>query len=230
VEAAATVVNRQQLARTLGFWGATGIVIGSMIGSAIFVVPALITKEVGSRHAGIAVWVISGVLSLFGALCFAELSSMMPQAGGQYVYLREAYGSLVGFLCGWVFFLAAQSGGIAAVAAGLSRYLASFFPLSSWQQRIIAGIVIVVLTAINYLGVRAAGWMQVFLTGTTIGIVVSLIAIGYALVRETSGGITSLPVPYGPRFLGSFGVAMAAALWAYEFLDRIAQIEVHPGI
>ena len=105
---AAAVSEQPSLLRALGLWDTTAIVMGIMIGSAIFIVPAEVTREVGSERAALGVWVISGLLSLFGALSFAELAAMLPQAGGQYVYLREAYGHLVSFLCGWTFFLAVQ--------------------------------------------------------------------------------------------------------------------------
>src|SRR5271157_3973183 len=200
-EPAAT--DQPKLIRALGLWGATAIVIGIMIGSAIFIVPAEITRDVGSPRAGLAVWIVSGVLTLFGALSFAELAAMMPQAGGQYVYLREAYGSLVSFLCGWMFFLVQQSGGISTLAVGLTRYLSNFFPFSVWEQRLAAAAIIIVLTAINYRGVREGGWVQSVLTGMNVGIVVALIALGYALVHGPAGGPRSLPTPTGLRFWGS---------------------------
>jgi APA family basic amino acid/polyamine antiporter len=211
----------RQLLRVLGLWDTTAIVMGIMIGSAIFIVPAEITREVGSARAGLAVWLVSGMLSLFGALSFAELAAMMPQAGGQYVYLREAYGPLISFLCGWMFFLVQQSGGIATLAVGLTRYLANFFPFSVWEQRAAATAVIVVLTAINYRGVRQGGWVQSVLTGLNVGIVVALIALGYALVHGSPGGVASIPAPTGLRFWGSFGVGMVAALWAYEGWNNV---------
>lgn len=216
-----TRIAEPKLLRALGLWQASSIVVGIMIGSAIFIVPAQITREVGSPRAGLAVWVVSGVLSLFGALSFAELAAMMPQAGGQYVYLREAYGSLVSFLCGWMFFLVQQSGGISTLAVGLTLYLANFFPFSIWQQRAAAAAIIILLTCINYRGVREGGWVQSVLTGMSVGIVVSLIALGYALARGYAGGPPSLPVPTGYHFWAAFGVAMVAALWAYEGWNNV---------
>jgi len=210
-----------KLLRALGPWQASSIVIGIMIGSAIFIVPAEITREVGSPRFGLAVWIVAGVLSLFGALCFAELAAMMPQAGGQYVYLREAYGPLVSFLCGWMFFLVEQSGGISTLAVGLTGYLAQFFPFSLWERRLVAAAIIILLTAINYRGVREGGWVQSVLTGLNVGLVVSLIALGYALVRGPAGGPASLPAPTGFHFWASFGVAMVAALWAYEGWNNV---------
>ena len=210
-----------KLLRALGLWQATSIVMGIMIGSAIYIVPAEITREVGSPRLALAVWTVAGVLSLFGALSFAELAAMLPQAGGQYVYLREAYGSLVSFLCGWMFFLIQQSGGIAALAAGLALYLGNFFPISPWEQKGAAAAVVIVLTAINYRGVREGGWVQSVLTGVNVGIVVVLIALGYALARGSPAGPPSLPALPGRGTLASFGVAMVAALWAYEGWNNV---------
>ena len=211
-----TVSEQPSLLRALGLWETTAIVMGIMIGSAIFIVPAEVTREVGSERAALCVWIISGLLSLFGALSFAELAAMFPQAGGQYVYLREAYGHLVSFLCGWTFFLAVQSGGISTVAVGFAQYLAEFFPISPGQQKLAGSLAIVALTAINYRGVREAGWVQSVLTGAKVGAMVALVALGYALVHGPASGTVTLPTPSGWGFLSSFGVAMVAAFWAYD--------------
>ena len=210
-----------QLVRALGLWGATSIVVGIMIGSAIFIVPAEIAREVGSERGALAVWLVTGLLSLFGALSFAELAAMMPQAGGQYIYLREGYGPLVSFLCGWMFFLIQQSGGIATLAVGMAQYLANFLPLGSWGEKAAAAGAIVVLTAINYRGVRQGGWVQSLLTGINVGIVVSLIVFGFSLASGRPPGPASLPTPAGTRYFASFGVAMVAALWAYEGWNNV---------
>src|SRR5258708_32036154 len=118
------------LPRKLGRLDATLIVIGIVIGSGIFLLPNLIARSLPSGPAIVAVWVVAGVLSYFGALAYAELGAMMPHTGGQYVYLREAYGEMCGFLCGWVFVIAVIPGGIAFLATGFSIYLAHFVPLS----------------------------------------------------------------------------------------------------
>jgi len=215
-EPASAVSEQPSLLRALGLWETTAIVMGIMIGSAIFIVPAEITREVGSERAALWVWVISGLLSLFGALSFAELAAMLPQAGGQYVYLREAYGHLVSFLCGWTFFLAVQSGGISTVAVGFAQYLPDFFPLHPGQQKLAASLAIVVLTAINYRGVREAGWVQSVLTGAKLGAIVAIVALGFALVRGPIDNTVKLPKPAGLGFVSAFGVAMVAALWAYD--------------
>jgi APA family basic amino acid/polyamine antiporter len=140
----------------------------------------------------------------------------MPHAGGQYVYLREAYGSLVSFLCGWSFFLAAQSGGISVLAVGFAEYLGEFVPLSTWELRAAAAASIVVFTFINYLGVKEGGRVQSLLTGVKVGALVALILLGYLLVHGPVAGAGNLPPRPGSSFLASFGVAMVGVLWAYE--------------
>lgn len=212
----APVSEQPLLLPALGLWETTAIVMGVMIGSAIFIVPAEITRVVGSERAALWVWVVSGLLSLFGALSFAELAAMLPQAGGQYVYLREAYGHLVSFLCGWTFFLAVQSGGISTVGVGFAQYLGDFFPLHPGPQKLAASLAILLLTAINYRGVRQGGWVQSVLTGAKVGAIVALVALGFALVHTPIHNPVKLPQPAGLGFVSAFGVAMVAALWAYD--------------
>lgn len=212
----AVSMEQPQLLRVLGLWETTSIVIGIMIGTAIFIVPAEITRAMGSEKAAMWVWVLSGLLSLFGALSFAELAGIMPQAGGQYVYLREAYGSLVSFLCGWAFFLAAQSGGISVLAVGFATYLSNLIPLTPWEMKLAAAGSIALFTAINYRGVRAGGLVQSVLTGLKVGAMVALIALGYLLVHGPPGGATAVPLPAGTKLISAFGVAMVPALWAYD--------------
>lgn len=209
------------LERALGAWDTTSMVIGIIIGSAIFIVPAEITREVGSERAALLVWTVTGLLSLFGALSFAELAAMLPHAGGQYIYLRHAYGPLVSFLCGWTFFLAAQSGSIATVAVGFSQYLGDFFPLEPWLQKAAAAAVICLLTAINYRGVRQGGKVQSIVTGLKVGAMTAIVLLGYLLVHGAPGGARSLPTPSGSRFAASFGLAMVAALWAYDGWNNV---------
>jgi basic amino acid/polyamine antiporter, APA family len=205
-----------QLLRALGLWEAASIVIGIMIGTAIFLVPAEITRAMGTRDAALAVWAVAGLLSLFGALSFAELAAMLPQAGGQYVYLRQAYGPLLGYLCGWSFFIATQTGGISVLAVGFAEYVNEFVPLTPWEQRAAAAAAIVVFTGINYVGVREGGAVQSILTGLKVGAIAVVILLGYVLVKGLPPGPEALAAPPGHRFLASFGVAMVAAFWAYE--------------
>ena len=177
-----------QLLRALGLWETTAIVIGIMIGTGIFIVPAQMTRSLGSKGAVFSVWAVTGLLSLFGALSFAELAAMMPEAGGQYVFLREAYGPLTGYLCGWSFFVAAQTGGIAVLAVGFAEYANEFLPLTRWEQKAAAAASIAVLTAINYRGVREGGALQSILTGLKLGAIAAFALLGWVLVRGLPGG------------------------------------------
>ncbi len=211
-----TSTEPPQLLRALGAWETASIAIGIMIGTAIFLVPADVTRAVGSPSAALAVWTMGGLLSLFGALSFAEMAAMMPQAGGQYVYLREAYGPLVSFLCGWAFFLAAQGGGISVLAVGFAEYMGEFLPLEPWQQKCAAAASIVLFSIINYRGVKEGGRVQSLLTGIKVGAIVALILLGFVLVRGTPAGQGTVHAPSGSGFVAAFGVALVGVLWAFE--------------
>lgn len=201
-----------QLPRKLGLLDATLIVIGIVIGSGIFLLPNLIARSLPSGPAIVAVWVVAGVLSYFGALAYAELGAMMPHTGGQYVYLREAYGELCGFLCGWVFVLAVVPGGIAFLATGFSIYLAHFIPLSPGLRIIVSLALVAVLSAINYTGVREGAWVQRIFTAAKVGGLVLLIAgalFAPGVARQAE------PVARTISYSG-IGIAMAAVLMAYN--------------
>src|SRR4029077_19704528 len=135
-----TPVAEQKFVRGLGLLDSTMLVAGSMIGSGLFIVSADIARLVGSPGWLLVVWAVTGVLTLVAALSYGELAAMMPRAGGQYVYLREAYGPLWGFLYGWTLFLVIQTGTIAAVAVAFSRYLGVLLPGISPTRWIIAPI------------------------------------------------------------------------------------------
>src|SRR5947209_5366498 len=119
-----------ELPRKLGLLDSSAIVVGTIIGSGIFMVPNLVARSLPSAPWIIAVWIFTGVLSFFGALAYAELGAMIPATGGQYVFLREAYGPMWGFLCGWSFILAIYSGADATLAVGFATYLSYFVPLT----------------------------------------------------------------------------------------------------
>src|SRR3954447_24605918 len=122
------VVSGPSLRRDLGLWGAVAIVVGTVIGSGIFLVPKAMILQVGSPGMVFAVWVFGGILTLFGALTYAELAAALPEAGGEYVYLREAYGPFFGFLYGWTQTWVAKSASVATLATAFFYYLANFRP------------------------------------------------------------------------------------------------------
>jgi APA family basic amino acid/polyamine antiporter len=205
----------QDLPRKLGMLDATALVIGIVIGSGIFVLPNLIARSLPSGSAILAVWVVAGVLSFFGALAYAELGAMLPSTGGQYVYLREAYGSLCAFVCGWTFMLAVLAGGSAWLAVTFSIYAGYFLPLTPAAAKALSVALIAVLSAVNYLGVQEGAWVQrTFTTLKIVGLAV-LIAAGL-LSPHTAGFLASHTAAAPPLSAMHFGVAMAACLMAYN--------------
>ena len=201
----------EDLPRRLGLFDATMIVVGIVIGSGIFLLPNLIARDLGSGAAMIGVWVAAGILSYFGALAYAELGAMMPATGGQYVYLREAYGELWGFLCGWVFVLAVVPGGIAFLAVGFSIYLDHFVPLGSGQRTLVSLALVWILSAVNYVGVREAAWVQRILTSLKIAGLLLIVGGAFLVPASSQTAVVSHPISYG-----GIGAAMAACLMAYN--------------
>jgi APA family basic amino acid/polyamine antiporter len=206
----------QELTRALGLSDATLLVIGSIIGSGIFLTPSNIARTVHSVEWLLLVWVVGGILSFCGALTYAELGAAFPRAGGIYIFLREAYGPLLAFLYGWCAFFVTQSGSIATLASAFSIYLSYLIPMSHLKAKIFAVICIAFLTFINCLGVRAGAWVQNILTLIKIG---SLVGISMVLFFSSRGNLhhfRSDPSHAAPFSLSAFGIAMIAALWAYE--------------
>src|SRR5271170_2323022 len=168
--------TRPELARDLGVSHAGAIVVGTIIGSGIFLVPAEMMKAVGSAKLVYLAWIVGGLLSFFGALTYAELGAMKPQAGGEYVYVRDGYGPMAGFLYAWTWFVIAKPASIATVVTGLVRILGtfpvfSFFSVNvitapfavNWGQ-IFAISAAILISFLNYLGVKRAGEFQLVFT------------------------------------------------------------------
>jgi len=208
----------QSLPRVLGLWDIVGIVIGGIIGSGIFIVPASIAAEVKAPVLIFAVWIGGGILSLFGALAFAELSAAYPHAGGSYVFLREAFGKLIAFLFGWTLFLVIDAGAIATLAVGFSsKYLPHFFNLSVVWEKVIAALFVFILVAINYIGVRWGANFQNFLTAIKFAALAGICAVLFLFGKGNSANFFSpKPQPFSLGLVGSFGVALVAVLWAYK--------------
>lgn len=201
----------EQLPRKLGLLDATLIVIGVVIGAGIFLLPNVIARSLPSGYAIVTVWVAAGVLSFFGALAYAELGAMMPATGGQYVYLREAFGGGCGFLGGWVNMLAVVPGGIAFLAVGFSIYLDHFIPLTPAMRRVVSVALVAALSAANYIGVQEGAWIQRIFTSLKIaGLALLIGAAAFAPHRAAP--------PHAPARLISYsgiGFAMSACLMAY---------------
>jgi APA family basic amino acid/polyamine antiporter len=186
---------------SLGLWDATMIVAGSMIGSGIFIVSADITRNVGSAGWLIFVWLITGFMTLTAALSYGELSAMFPKAGGQYVYLREAYNPLIGFLYGWSFFAVIQTGTIAAVGVAFSKFAGYFFPalemkeenillnlgwLKIYPAQLVSILLIILLTWINSKGVREGKIIQTTFTVTKLLSLFGLIVFGFLVGAKSN--------------------------------------------
>lgn len=205
------------LPRVLGFMDVIGILVGTVIGSGIFIVPAAIAGQVVSPVLIIAVWLVGGVLSFFGALTFSELGAMYPAAGGMYVFLREAYGRPVAFLFGWAMFFVIEAGSIATLSMAFSsKYLPYFVPLSPVGVKLVALGFVIFLATVNYVGTRWGARLQNLLMFIKFGAIVGVSLLVLALGDGNTQNWVSPPPVFSAGLIGPFGVALVAALWAYK--------------
>jgi len=205
----------QVLPREIGVLGSTAIVVGTIIGSGIFLVPHNVAQQVGSVFSLYLVWIVGGALALAGALSLAELGAAMPEAGGIYVYLRESYGKLFAFLYGWGSLLVIDAGSAATLAVAFGIYASAFFPLTPLEQKMLGAFVIAVLTLINILGVRKGTAVQTIFTIAKLGGLA--IIIGCAIfLPPLAPAVAAHPLPTPHTTLSSFGVALVGVLWAYQ--------------
>jgi APA family basic amino acid/polyamine antiporter len=234
--------KRLELVRGLGAWASGAIVVGTMIGTGIFLKPAEMARE--GRYVSIvfAAWIVGAILSLFGALSYAELGAAIPEAGGEYAYLRRGFGPPWGFLFGWMHSIVGRPSSMSSIAAGLVRFLGFLAPVIAtpiftvhiaipgltgwikpydfaftWEQPT-AVLWLLIMTGINYLGVRLGGAVQVFLTAIKITSVAIVIGVAFFAPAQAS---PHQPDPMWPSALnagvfGAFLAALAAALWAYD--------------
>lgn len=186
--------TQPQLTRAIGLTQATAMVVGTIIGTSIFVQPSEITREVATITGILVAWSLAGLLTFLGAIVCAELASAFPHTGGVYVFLREAFSTRVAFMWGWANFWSIHSGIIAAIAVVCARYIAYFVPLSPLGQQIAAAGVIAVISAINYVGVRAGTTVQTAITGAKLGAIVLLLAAGLAYSGAATGDAWTLSV------------------------------------
>jgi basic amino acid/polyamine antiporter, APA family len=191
---------------------ASTIVVGTIIGSGIFLVPNLIARNLPSAGWIIAVWIFTGVLSFFGALAYAELGAMIPATGGQYIYLREAYGPLCAFLCGWTYFFVVISAAVAWLSIAFANYLGYFVPLTPLTSKLVALGLILAVTLVNYRGVVAGAAVQNLFTFLKIAGLVVLIAASFLYGHPAASATGTIP----PITVSSFGVAMIACVLSYD--------------
>jgi basic amino acid/polyamine antiporter, APA family len=206
------------LIRTLRLTDLLFLFIGSVIGSGIFLTPSLILQQLdGSVGLSLLVWFVGGILSLLGALTYAELAASNPEAGGLYCYIRDGFGRISAFLYGWSLFLIIASGTIAALARAFTRYLAEIIPLSSITSTIVGVAMIGVVTAVNIWGTRKSSDLQNWTTLTKVGMVVILSAVLLSMGHHATDLPRALGTSqHGFSLLSNFGLAMIAVLWAYE--------------
>ena len=244
-------MKKHSFQQSLGLLDATMIVVGSMIGSGIFIVSADITRSVGSAGWLILVWVFTGILTIIAALSYGELSGMFPRAGGQYVYLKEAFNPLTGFLYGWSFFAVIQAGSIAAVGVAFSKFAAYIFPGLSDRNilldlglfhisaaQLTSILLIVVLTYINTLGVKEGKWIQTVFTLAKIIALAGLVIFGFLLAARydvlkanMSKGFSlghregNSIVPYlGMAGLGAIAGSMVGSLFSSDSWNNVTFI------
>jgi len=234
---AAIKTKRLELVRGLGPWASAAIVVGTMIGTGIFLKPAEMAREGRFVSVVFAAWIVGAVLSMFGALSFAELGAAIPEAGGEYAYLRRGFGPQWGFLFGWMHSIVGRPSSMASIAAGIARFASFLIPavaapiftlhmpafaglkpyqfVFTWAQPV-AVLWLVIMTIVNYLGVRLGGAVQVVLT--LVKIISVLLVIGVAFFSG-AGSHTADPVwpaALHGGILIAFLAALAAALWAYD--------------
>jgi APA family basic amino acid/polyamine antiporter len=201
------------LPRRLGLIDALSIEIGIVIGGGIFLVPNLVAQQLKSATTILAVWVFAGVISFIGALACAELGTAIPSTGGQYVFLREAYGPLIGFLCGWTMFVVARTAQVAWLAVTMALYVSYFVPLSAAASKLLGIGAIALFTGINYRGVTAGAMVQrVF----TLAKVAGLLLIVASAFLWSGKAVPTVAGVAGGFSLSRFGVALIATLLAYD--------------
>lgn len=209
--------RHRQLSRVLGFRDLFLLIIGTVIGSGIFLVPGAVLRPLGnSVLLGLCVWITGGVLSLLGALTYGELSAMKPQAGGLYVYIRDCFGPLLAFLFGWTLFFVISAGSVATLAVAFSNYLGEFIPLSPLLAKLVSVLMIAVICVVNVRGTRQSSDLQ---NVTTVIKVFAILLMGAALLwtGKNFGVTPATPQHLGTAALASgFGLAMISVLWAYE--------------
>ena len=210
----------RSLERTLGPRDLILIVIGTVIGSGIFIVPASVLRDSGGDvRVALVVWLAAGVLSLLGALTYGELGAANPEAGGLYVYIRDAFGPLPAFLYGWTAFFVIGTGSVATLAVAFTGYLGQFVPVSPITAKVVAALMILVIMAINVRGVRHSAHVQNWTTGVKLvalaGMAVVLIAVGRGSAAPVAAPAAA-GAPGAFSLLSGVGAAMIAVLWAYE--------------
>lgn len=246
--------SNSMLNRSLGLVTVTAIVVGSVIGTGIFKKPAIMAQHLGSAELLIAVWVVAGLVTLFGALANAEVAGMISKTGGAYEFFREMYGELVAFLYGWAVFIVIQTGTIASVTYVFSEYAQYFFtlprlspgleqavvvhlpglgtitPLANLGVKTLTVAAVLLFTFINYVGVRSGGLVQVVVTGAKVIGILLIVAAAFLLepVQAAAGAVnvvqSTLSTPTGFALVLALTAAMSGAFWAYDGWNNVTYV------
>ncbi len=231
----ASDANSKGLARDLTVSHTSAIVVGTIIGTGIFLVPTEMMQAVGTAKLVYLAWIVGGVLSFLGALTYAELGAMKPEAGGEYVYLRDGYGSVMGFVYAWSTFLIAKPGSIATIATGMARILGQLpalawlpnpvihVPVAITGAQLVAIVLIIFISFINYIGVKRAGEFQLFFTMLKVGLVLAVIVVSFAYRGGSVANYSSV-FPGAKGGMIGFMVALLAALWAYDGWNNLNMV------
>src|SRR5215510_5033067 len=244
-------MSSPQLAKTIGLWSATSIVIGTIIGSSIFMKPATMAAQLPSPYLLIIVWIVAGVVSLFGAMAFAELGTMFPETGGQYVYLRKAYGDFIAYLYGWGSIAVINTAAIAAIAFVCAAYAGNFVhlprfdtatehcivlhiplvgdivPLENFGVKALAIAIIIVVTIANYVSVRAGNSIQFF---STLLKALALVVLVFGILFSGKGSAQNLVTNSnnfnlsGGALLAAFMAAVTGAFAGYDGWNNLAMV------
>jgi APA family basic amino acid/polyamine antiporter len=233
------IKSQDPLIRQLGLFDSTMMMMGIVIGSGIFLTTGIMAQAIPSTPMILLAWFLGGLLILAGAMTYAELGVSLPEAGGQYVYLREAYGPLLGFLFGWKMFLVNMTGSIAALGVAFAEYFGSFFPSLSTKEvifssqignftytlskgQLVAVAVIILLTSINYVGVALGKSVQNVLTVVKIGTILAFVILGFVFARGTSIDMSLNPEGWSfVQLLTGFGLAFVSVFWAFDGWNNI---------
>lgn len=202
-----------ELPRRIGFWSGSAIMVGIIIGSGIFQVPPEIAKRMGSPAVILALWVLGGILSLFGAFAYAELATMLPKSGGPYVYLHEGLGKPVAFTFGWAFMLLIKPFAAGAITLTFAIQFNVLFGLT-WNPPVVACAMIVLLTALNAVTLRGSSVLAILLTSLKILALVAIIALGVGLLKGSAANFAPVAAP--TPFLAALAPVMYGILWTYD--------------
>lgn len=235
--------QRTELVKGLGLYGATSVVVGTMIGTSIFLVPSIMLRHTGRPLVVVGVWIVAGILSLCGALGYAELGAAIPETGGEYAYLRHAYGSLTGFVYGWTQFVVAKSASVAAIATAFMLYSTYFFPRLTeviWHAELVvaghsstlkltglqlgAALMVLLISGLNVLGVRRSGAVQTLFTFSKLSVLAILIVLGLTLGHGSFSHLGEAVKPDTRGFFAAAGVAAVSALWAYDGWNNLSMV------